>query len=113
LADCQTLSELLNISSTENFVLISPLSIKYNLVCLKNEKKYCTSYSDALAKCVFSKVIVSKLSRSGLGLPHLKLVFERSGADGLEKIIKSRIGSSKVNITKVIAYLTSDKENLL
>jgi len=49
---------------------------------------YCTSYSDALAKCVFSKVIVSKLSKSGLGFPHLKLVFERSGADGLDKIIK-------------------------
>jgi len=57
---------------------------------------YCTSYSDALAKSVFSKSYCFKAEQERSRTPTLKIVFEQSGADGLEKNneIKNRIVKS-------------------
>lgn len=72
---------------------------------LTNSKTYKGSYGSAVADGVLKNAQSDRLSRSGIGLQHLRLSFERAGLEGLEAILKAR-GAGKY--FKRIAQSLSD-----
>lgn len=64
--------------------------------CKENE---CFISLHRLEKCI-SSYMLKQIAHSGLKYEHLKLAFERGGAEGIENILGEKNDSGKVRVTR-------------
>jgi hypothetical protein len=82
---------LLKHSFSVNFVLSS--------LEFRSKTAECVSSLQPLVMCL-SHYMIKKIAQSGLGYHHLKLAFDRGGAEGLENILSEKQTDGNVRVTK-------------
>lgn len=101
--DTRSLAELLTQSGIDGLHehFLSADEIQSRRLANKNKRENLASYH-GIDKSRMSNIVAEKLAKSGLNLQHLRVVYGRSGSEGLQTLIRARCGNSRFNIEEII-----------
>lgn len=68
--------------------------VQHRIIQLKNKKANLSSFAELTKAKVIPKCTAIKLAESGVSKEHLKLAFEREGADGIRLLLEEHLGRS-------------------